>query len=117
MAADPRRPSHVAAAAYRPEQITEGAFGLIRGFETTRIQIWFDPTVARYVQRRIWHRTQNFRKVDRGIEMTMDLRGTVEVVSWGLGFGDKATVIEPEAVRAAGAGELTRAARQLSSSG
>ena len=27
--------------------------------------------------------------------MAMDVHGTVEVVSWGLGFGDKAKVLEP----------------------
>src|SRR5262249_27746021 len=44
---------------YRPEQLTEGAFGLIRG-EPTRVRILFDPKVARYVQRRQWHPTQRF---------------------------------------------------------
>ena len=47
---------------YRPEQITEGAFGLIRGKEVTRVRIWFDDKVARYVQRRMWHPTQRFRR-------------------------------------------------------
>src|SRR3954471_14947799 len=32
---------------YRPEQVTEGAFGLIRG-EPTKVRISFDPKVARY---------------------------------------------------------------------
>jgi predicted DNA-binding transcriptional regulator YafY len=27
---------------FRPEQLTEGAFGLIRGKEATRVRIWFD---------------------------------------------------------------------------
>jgi len=77
---------------YRPEQLTEGAFGLIRG-EPTRLRILFDAKVARYVQRRQWHPTQRFRRVDGGIEMTMDLRGTTELVSWVLGFGSKATIL------------------------
>ena len=41
--------------------------------------------------------------------MTMDVRGTTEVVSWVLGFGDKARVAEPAALVAAVAGELERA--------
>src|SRR5262249_41988628 len=81
--------------AYRPEQITEGAFGLIRGKEVTRVRIRFDDKVARYVQRRMWHPTQKFRRVAGGVEMTMDVRGTTEVVSWVLGFGDKARIVEP----------------------
>jgi predicted DNA-binding transcriptional regulator YafY len=82
---------------FRPEQITEGAFGLIRG-EPARVRIFFDVKVAGYVQRRQWHPTQRFRRVDDGIEMTMDVRGTTELVSWILGFGNKARVLEPEAL-------------------
>jgi proteasome accessory factor B len=94
---------------YRPEQLTEGAFGLIRG-EPTRVRILFDPKVARYAQRRQWHPTQRFRRADDGIEMTMEVHGTVEVVSWILGFGDKALVIEPDTLRAEVASEARRAA-------
>jgi len=92
---------------YRPEQLTEGAFGLIRGKEATKVRILFDPKVARYVQRRQWHPTQRFRRTaDGGVEMTMDLRGTVEVVSWVLGFGGTAEVLEPDSLRHEVRGEL-----------
>ena len=100
---------------YRPEQLTEGAFGLIRG-EPTRVRILFDAKVSRYVQRRQWHPSQRFRRVDGGIEMTMDVRGTTEVVSWVLGFGDKAVVIEPVALGAEVAAEIERAGRTYSHS-
>lgn len=96
---------------YRPEQLTEGAFGMIRG-EPAHVRILFDPKVARYVQRRQWHPTQTFRRLPDGVEMSMDLRGSVETVSWVLGFGDKAKVIEPESLRAQVAAELKRAAAQ-----
>jgi proteasome accessory factor B len=96
---------------FRPEQITEGAFGLIRG-EPTRVRIRFDDKVARYVQRRQWHPTQRFQSHPAGgVELTMDVQGTVELVSWVLGFGDKATVLEPPSLRAEVAGEVERAAR------
>jgi len=42
--------------------------------------------------------------------MTMDVRGTTEVVSWVLGFGDKATMLEPAVLRDEVAGETARAA-------
>jgi predicted DNA-binding transcriptional regulator YafY len=97
---------------YRPEQLTEGAFGLIRG-EPTRVRILFDAKVARYVQRRQWHPTQQFRPTGGGgVEMTMEVHGTVELVSWVLGYGDKAQVMAPEALRAQVAGELKRAEAQ-----
>ena len=65
------------------------------------MRIRFDDKVARYVQRRKWHPTQRFRRVAGGVEMTMDVRGTTEVVSWVLGFGNKARVVQPGALRAA----------------
>jgi predicted DNA-binding transcriptional regulator YafY len=95
---------------YRPEQLTEGAFGLIRGREATRVRIWFDERVARYVRRRMWHPSQRFKAAPGGVEMTMDVRGTVEIVSWVLGFGQRARVLEPEDLRREVAGELRRAA-------
>jgi predicted DNA-binding transcriptional regulator YafY len=96
---------------FRPEQITEGAFGLIRGREAARVRIWFDEKVARYVQRRQWHPSQRFRRAGGGIEMTMDVQGTTELASWVLGFGDKARVLEPAALRLEVGRELARAAR------
>ncbi len=95
---------------FRPEQLTEGAFGLIRGKEVTHVRIWFDETVSRYVQRRMWHPTQRFRRAKGGVEMTMDVRGTTELVSWVLGFGDKARVDEPPTLRAQVAEDASRAA-------
>jgi len=73
------------------------------------VRIWFDDKVARYVQRRMWHPTQRFRSAAGGVEMTMDVRGTTEIVSWVLGFGDKARVIEPDGLREAVAKELASA--------
>jgi predicted DNA-binding transcriptional regulator YafY len=93
---------------YRPEHVTEGAFGLIRG-EPTRVRILFDPKVARYVERVMWHPTQRFRRTAAGLEMTMEVIGTVEVVSWILGFGDTAVVSEPLELRKAVSEQLERA--------
>ncbi len=95
---------------YRPEQVTEGAFGLIRGSEVTRVRILFDPKVARYVERVLWHPTQRFKRTAAGLEMTMEVRGTTEVVAWVLGFGGDARVVEPPALREAVGAELARAA-------
>ena len=95
---------------YRPEQITEGAFGLIRGSEVTRVRLLFDPKVARYVERVMWHPTQRFKRTAAGLEMTMEVRGTTEVVGWVLGFGNAARVMQPAALREAVAAELVRAA-------
>jgi predicted DNA-binding transcriptional regulator YafY len=86
----------------------------VRG-EPTRVRILFAQTVARYVERVLWHPTQRFTRTAAGLEMTMEVSGTVEVVNWVLGFGDKAIVIEPTALRATLADELLRAAAQYRS--
>jgi proteasome accessory factor B len=78
------------------------------------VRIWFDDKVARYVQRRLWHPSQRFKKAAGargGIEMTMDVRGTTEIVSWVLGFGDKAHVLAPPELADTVAGEHFRSPR------
>ncbi len=93
---------------YQPAQLSEGMFGLIGG-PRTRVRIRFDDKVARFVRRRQWHPTQEIKRVDGGVELTMEVAGTVELLSWVLGFGDKAEVLEPESLRDEIAGELKRA--------
>lgn len=93
---------------YQPEQLTEGAFGLIRG-EPTRVRILFDEKVARYVERVMWHPTQKFKHTPAGFEMTMHAAGTLEILNWVLGFGDQATVLEPAVLRTAIVERLSRA--------
>jgi len=93
---------------YHPSKLAEGAFGLITG-PRTRVRIFFDEKVSRFVRRRQWHPTQEVKRVPGGIELTMDVSGTVEVLSWVLGFGDKAEVLEPGSLRDQVAAELERA--------
>lgn len=85
---------------YAPEQLVEGAFGLIGG-ERTHVRIAFDARVARYVRRRNWHPTQKIEeRPDRGLILEMDVKGTVELTSWVLGFGEHAEVLAPATLRA-----------------
>ncbi len=44
-----------------------------------------------------------------GVELTMEVSGTVELASWVLGFGDQAEVLEPDSLRDQVAAELARA--------
>ncbi len=99
---------------YQPAKLAEGAFGLISG-PRTRVRIFFDDKVARFVRRRRWHPTQVVKRVPGGVEFTMDVSGTVEVVSWVLGFGDQAEVLEPGSLRDQVAAELARAAARYGS--
>jgi predicted DNA-binding transcriptional regulator YafY len=93
---------------YNPSEIAEGAFGLIRG-DVAHVRIFFDERVARFVRRRKWHPTQHIRNVPGGIELTMDVAGTVELTNWVLGFGDQATILEPIEFRQQIRDELRRA--------
>ncbi|HXU69811.1 MAG TPA: WYL domain-containing protein [Polyangia bacterium] len=79
-----------------------------------RVRVFFDERVARFVRRRQWHPTQRIRNVSGGIELTMDVAGTLEVANWVLGFGDKAMVLEPPELRSDIANELSRAASAYS---
>lgn len=92
---------------YDPSKLISGAFGLIGG-PRTRVRIFFSDKVARYVRRRRWHPTQSIQKVDGGVILQMEVEGTIELVSWILGFGDQAEVLEPEALRSQVAGEIRR---------
>jgi proteasome accessory factor B len=83
---------------FHPAHLYEGAFGIIRG-EPVHIRIRFSAKVARYVTRRRWHPSQRFKDVPGGVEMEMDVRGSTEVLSWVLGFGKEAEVIEPSTLR------------------
>ncbi|MGZ4777665.1 MAG: helix-turn-helix transcriptional regulator [Thermoanaerobaculia bacterium] len=99
---------------YQPSQVAEGAFGLIRG-ELQHVRIFFDERVTRFVRRRQWHPTQRIRNVSGGIELTMDVAGTLEIANWILGFGQNATVLEPAALREQIAAELRAAADRYGS--
>jgi proteasome accessory factor B len=93
---------------FRPEQLAEGAFGLIKG-PLVRARVFFTEKVARYVKRRLWHPTQRFRRVPGGVELRVDVNGTVELRSWILSFGDQAIVRAPPELREAVRDEMRRA--------
>ena len=94
---------------YHPSQLFEGNFGLIGG-PRTHVRLLFDASVGRYVRRRRWHPTQKITKTERGVELAMDVSGTVELTSWILGWGSKVEVLEPESLRDEIAAEAARVA-------
>ena len=94
---------------YQPSQLVEGAFGLIGG-EPTKVRIQFSKKVAKLVRRRQWHPTQTITEAAGGaVVLELDVRGTLELTSWVLGFGDQAEVLSPESLRLEIARELSRA--------
>ncbi len=99
---------------FHPSQLADGAFGLFRG-PATRVRIFFTGKVSRFVERRQWHPTQEIRKVTGGIELMMTVAGTVELVSFVLGFGAEAEVLEPAELRSQVAEEAARLASRYAS--
>jgi predicted DNA-binding transcriptional regulator YafY len=95
-------------AGYHPSQLYEGSFGLIGG-EQVNVRIRFSDRVAPYIRRRRWHPTQKVKAVAGGVELSMTVRGTTEMISWVLGFGTEAEVIEPPSLRETIQSELARA--------
>ena len=93
---------------FHPADLAEGAFGLIKGPPAT-VRVFFTDKVARYVTRRQWHPSQTVKKVPGGIELELAVKGTVELGSWVLSFGDQAEVRAPAELRAAVRAELQRA--------
>ncbi len=102
---------------YSPASMVEGNFGLHGGTGTpTRVRLLFAADVARYVQRRQWHPTQQIVKTARGVEMTMQVTGIAELPAWLLSWGDKVEVLEPETLREKIAEEHARAAARYAPS-
>ena len=73
-----------------------------------KVVIKFDPSLERYLKENIWHPSQVFKKdKDGSVVLTMEVGGLVEVMSWVLGFGRQAEVLEPAHLREALGRELT----------
>lgn len=100
---------------FQPEKLVEGSFGLFTAPVRTQVRVFFDDKVAKYVRRRQWHPTQAIEKVNGGIVLSLQVTGTLELMSWVLGFGEKAEILEPESLRAEVARVVETAAKRYAS--
>jgi predicted DNA-binding transcriptional regulator YafY len=81
------------------------SFGVIRT-DPERVVIRFDPSLERFLKENIWHPSQEFSWDNDGrVLLTMEVGGLTEVMSWVLGFGRQAEVLEPAHLRKAVAEE------------
>jgi len=61
-----------------------------------RIDIVFEPRIARYVKERVWHSSQHLEEsADGKLTMTLNVCNDFALRSWILGFGPLARVISP----------------------
>jgi len=94
------------------DEYMKDAFGVIQT-DPDKVVIRFDPSLEKYLKENIWHPSQVFeRDKDGNVFLTMEVGGLVEVMSWVLGFGRQAEVLEPEHLREAVVEELAVAGEQ-----
>ena len=61
-----------------------------------RIEILFEPRIARYVRDRVWHASQQIEAAGDGtLTMTLNVCNDFALRSWILGFGPLARVVSP----------------------
>src|SRR5208283_3614385 len=92
------------------EDYLQTAFHVMRG-EPQKVKVRFASRAAHVVRERIWHPTQELRElVDSGIEISLEVPINYEIISWILGFGSAAEVVQPVSLRRRISEELRRAA-------
>jgi predicted DNA-binding transcriptional regulator YafY len=88
------------------------AFHVMRG-EPQKVKVRFSSGAAHVLRERIWHPTQELRELtDGGIEISLEVPINYEIVSWILGFGSAAEVIQPHSLRKRIMEELRSAAER-----
>jgi predicted DNA-binding transcriptional regulator YafY len=100
-------------ATLNPEDLLRGAWGIWYGQELTRVELLFCPEMAGRVQETTWHPSQQMTvQADGSLLWTVEVAGTLELVSWIRGWGDEVRVLAPVALRRQIAESLRRAAAQ-----
>ena len=84
---------------FEPQDLSEDAFAHSLGVHQgspERIEIAFEPRMARYVRERVWHASQQIvDQPDGSVVMTLSVSNDWALRSWILGFGPLARVISP----------------------
>ncbi len=94
-----RKEKFVRPAGWDSDKEIESAFGIYKG-TPEKIVVRFAATEARYIQERLWHRSQRIVPLDDGgVEIHLKCAIGPELRQWVLGYGASAEVIEPPAFR------------------
>ena len=84
---------------FEPIDLPEDAFAHSLGVNQgtpERIEIVFEPRIARYVKERVWHSSQQTDEAaDGSLTMTLNVCNDWALRSWILGFGPLARVVSP----------------------
>ncbi len=89
------------------DEYMKDCFGVIHT-DVEEVVIKFDASLEKYLKENIWHPSQVFKRHEDGsLLLTMEVGGLCEVMSWVMGFGKHAEVLQPAHLRQAVAEELT----------
>jgi len=84
---------------FEPRELPEDAFAHSLGVHQgspERIDIAFEPRMARYVKERVWHSSQRIaEQPDGSVILTLTVSNDFALRSWILGFGPLARVLAP----------------------
>jgi len=84
---------------FEPKDLSEDAFAHSLGVHQgspERVEIAFEPRMAKYVKGRAWHPSQEIREQDDGsLVLTLTVSNDWALRSWILGFGPLARVLAP----------------------
>lgn len=84
-----------------PTELFHDSFGIYRGERDPEdVTIQFSRIVSPFVKERTWHHSQRIVSRSGGvIELKLHVTLTPELISWILGFGTEAVVLEPRSLR------------------
>lgn len=85
---------------FEPKEIEADVFahslGVHQGTPPERIEIEFDPQIARYVKERLWHESQQVEDLpDDGVRVVLQVSNDRALRSWILSFGPLVRVAAP----------------------
>lgn len=87
----------------------EDSLTVMRGPRMT-VDLEFDKPTAAWVKDRIWHPSQQLKRLSKGrLQMTLSVADSREVVGWVLSFGSGVKVVGPDSLRMA----VKREARKM----
>jgi predicted DNA-binding transcriptional regulator YafY len=79
----------------------EDSLTVMRGPRMT-VELEFDKPTAAWVKDRVWHSSQQLKRLSRGrMQMILSVADSREVVGWVLSFGSGVRVVRPDTLRVA----------------
>ena len=94
---------------WRPEKVLASRFGMVTDGEPERVVLRFAPEVARWVEERIWHPSQELTRLEDGrVELVMMVAGK-ELRRLVLEWGEHCEVVAPAKLRE----EVAQAVRRM----